>query len=202
MKRLFIIIFLVFAAIISTLNIAQGGRLIVSWSPPDQGNPLDHYIWSYTINGVNDSLTGWSSAQTTIDSSAVLGHYGDWAVFKIRAVSTSWDTSTAAISDTAILLEAQDIEEADNARIAFSIATYPNPASQASVTLKWQVELEDNYTIEIYNILGARVKTMRQGRMVKGSYSQAINNELATGVYFAIISNHIQRRAVKFAIIH
>ncbi len=77
------------------------GHLVVSWQPPAYGNPLDHYIWSYTINGVVDSVTGTSAGVDTLNNSVTLTAIGDWAVFHIRAVSTVNDTSTVAYSDTA-----------------------------------------------------------------------------------------------------
>lgn len=77
------------------------GQLDVSWQAPDFGNPLDHYFWSYEVNSVVDSLTGQSNAQDTLESSMVLATVGDWAIFRIWAVSTFDDTSIVAISDTA-----------------------------------------------------------------------------------------------------
>jgi hypothetical protein len=77
------------------------GHLVVTWSAPNTGNPLDHYIWSYKINGVADSLTGSSTATDTLNSAVNLAHIGDWAIFKIRAISIFSDTSTTVYSDTA-----------------------------------------------------------------------------------------------------
>ncbi len=77
------------------------GQLQASWQAPDYGNPLDHYIWSYTVNGVVDSITGSSASDVTTDNSVTLATVGDWAVFSIRAVSTVNDTSVVVVSDTA-----------------------------------------------------------------------------------------------------
>ncbi len=77
------------------------GMLTATWSPPEFGNPLDHYIWSYEINAVTDSLAGESPAGDTLETSAVLADIGDWAIFHIRAISIMNDTSVVAVSDTA-----------------------------------------------------------------------------------------------------
>jgi hypothetical protein len=77
------------------------GHLVATWSPPSYGNTLDHYFWSYTVNGVVDSVTGTSPADATIDSTVVLAEIGHWAVFNIWAVSVINDTSVVAVSDTA-----------------------------------------------------------------------------------------------------
>lgn len=205
MKKYFLLIFLAIPSLLSARFITDNGHLIVAWLPPDYGNPLDHYVWAYTINGVSDSITGWSSAQTTSDSSAVLSNDGDWAVFKIRAISTLSDTSIQVISDTAVYIESQGIDSSNSGPTAgpleFGLKVYPNPAGQSGVTLKWQVERGDHYSIDIYNILGAKIKTVSTGLMTRGDYSKLIENDLATGVYFAIISNHHERRVVKFTVL-
>ena len=77
------------------------GQLEVIWSPPDFGNPLDHYIWTYEINGVADSVTGQSPGEDTLENSVTLTTIGDWAVFYIQAVSILNDTSIVAMTDTA-----------------------------------------------------------------------------------------------------
>ena len=77
------------------------GHLLITWSEPQSGNPLDYYYWSYTINGIVDSITGTSSADDTLDNSVSLANSGDWAIFNIKAVSIFNDTSTSVSSDTA-----------------------------------------------------------------------------------------------------
>lgn len=75
------------------------GALKIQWVHPTGGNPLDHYEWSYDINGVTDSLTGTTTG--TVENSVTLGAVGDYAVFRIRAISTIGDVSSYAVSDTA-----------------------------------------------------------------------------------------------------
>jgi hypothetical protein len=205
MKKISLLLFLAIPSLLSAQVPADSGNFIIAWMPPDQGNPLDHYIWTYTINGVDDSIIGWSSAQTTRDSSAVLTNVGDWAVFKIRAISTLSDTSIQVISDTAILLESQGIDTSDHGAtsqpVSFGLQAYPNPSGQSGLSIRWHIDRDDHYSIEIYDILGAKLKTIRRERMAKGSYSQLVGNNLAAGVYFAIISNYDERRVVKFTVL-
>jgi hypothetical protein len=205
MKKYFLFVFLAIPSLLAAQFPTDNGHLIIVWMPPDWGNPLNHYIWTYTINGVNDSIIGWSSAQTSMDSSAILNNVGDWAVFKIRAISTLSDTSIEVMSDTAILIETQGIDSSNygpnSAPIRFGLEAYPNPTSKSALTLSWRVERNDYYSVEIYNILGAKLQSIRKGWMVKGSYSQLIN-DLVTGVYFGSVSSHNDRRVVKFTVIH
>ena len=102
MKRLFVLILLLAIPSITSAQFNDhDGQLEVTWQPPDYGNPLDHYIWSYTINSVADSVTGTSAAEDTLDNSVTLADVGDWAIFYIRAVSVVNDTSEVVVSDTA-----------------------------------------------------------------------------------------------------
>lgn len=96
---------LLFILLLPSMAAAQfndhDGRLQATWSPPEYGNTLDHYIWSYEINSVADSVTGQSPAEDTLEISVTLMDIGDWAIFNIRAVSVVNDTSIVAVSDTA-----------------------------------------------------------------------------------------------------
>lgn len=101
------ILLVMFLLILPSMALAQfndhDGLLEVIWQEPDTsiGNPLDYYIWSYTITSVVDSVTGTSAAEDTLENSVTLAEVGDWALFYIRAISTVNDTSEVAVSDTA-----------------------------------------------------------------------------------------------------
>jgi hypothetical protein len=102
MKKLLLLILML---ALSSIAFAQfndhDGQLEVTWQPPEYGNPLSHYIWSYKINGVADAITGISEAADTLENSATLANVGDWAIFYIRAISVVNDTSEMIVSDTA-----------------------------------------------------------------------------------------------------
>jgi hypothetical protein len=206
MKNILMLVLLVIPSLSAARVAFDNGDLIIAWLPPDQGNPLDHYIWTYTINGIEDSITGWSSARTTSDSSAVLTNVGDWAVFKIRAISIISDTSIQVISDTAVLLESQGIDTSGYGSISrpdrFGLVAFPNPCGQSGLTINWKVDRDDQYSVELFDILGAKLKTIRRERMTKGDYSQLVGRDLAAGVYFAVIKNRDESRVVKFTVLH
>ena len=83
------------------------GQLIASWFAPTVGNPASHYLLSYEINGVLDSIT--VVTPNLEDSSAVLTVLGDYAVVHIRAVSIKGDISVPMVSDTARYFLSTDI---------------------------------------------------------------------------------------------
>ncbi len=102
MRRLFLGILVFVPALALAQFHDHDGHLQARWQAPAVGTPLSHYLWSYTINGRADSLTGIAAAGDTLHNTVILAEVGDWAVFKIRAISVVHDTSTWAVSDTAI----------------------------------------------------------------------------------------------------
>jgi hypothetical protein len=80
------------------------GELSIRWSAPSLGDPLSHYEWTYTINGVVDSVTGTSAASDTMDESVVLTERDDWAIFTIKAISIHGDKSPPVTSDRVIFV--------------------------------------------------------------------------------------------------
>ncbi|NOY88698.1 MAG: T9SS type A sorting domain-containing protein [FCB group bacterium] len=207
MKKIIFIIFIMSVPSLVWANfIDLDGHLNIVWSPPTYGNQLDHYFWTYTINGVADSITGTSPANDMVESSVVLDDPGDWAVFGIKAISTQNDTSIVAVSDTVFFKLSLDVndEDIDNSNLVpqdFSIQVFPNPVYNHNFSLKWNVNQPGKYQIEIYNILGQKVKTILNERVPIGESQRYIDEPLATGIYFAIIRNGDKHRMVKFTII-
>ena len=177
------------------------GRLEITWSPPQYGTDLDYYIYSYNINGITDSVTGTASSSTTSDNSVQLINTGDWAVFEIQSVSNNGDTSIVAYSDTVKFSLTVDIDEPELLPESYSIDVYPNPVQTSQLSLNWKINQSDNYRLEIYDILGRKVKTVRNQTMSVGEYDQNIANDFAPGVYFAVITGNDDRRVVKFTVI-
>ncbi len=177
------------------------GQLHVHWSPPAYGGTVDHYLWSYNINGVADSITGSSPAIDTSNASVTLANTGDWAIFSVRAVASAGDTSTAAVSDTVLYSISVDVNDHDLLPNDFAISVYPNPVRTGQFALKWNVGLSDAYSVEIYNILGQRLQTVREERMSPGEYAQIVTEQFPSGIYFAVLAGTDARRVVKFTIL-
>jgi len=55
--------------------------------------------------------------------------------------------------------------------------------------------------VTLYDILGRKVKTLREESMSVGFYNQHIGEGLASGIYFAIITRPDDHRVVKFTIL-
>ena len=67
--------------------------------------------------------------------------------------------------------------------------------------MRWQVADADFYSVSIYDILGRKVKSIRQERMDLGNYYEHVNKGLPSGIYFAVVDKHDDRRIVKFTVL-
>lgn len=80
----------------------------------------------------------------------------------------------------------------------FSLAqNYPNPFN-STTTLEYSVIKPDIYRIEIFNILGKKVKTYLSKYHSKGNYKTSIDfRKFSSGIYFAMISNNTIYKKIK-----
>jgi len=68
------------------------------------------------------------------------------------------------------------------------LSVFPNPANNY-VTIRFTVPADGRATVEIFNVLGQKVKTVRDGRLTRGTYSVTLNGGLpASGLYFCRLS--------------
>jgi tetratricopeptide (TPR) repeat protein len=74
----------------------------------------------------------------------------------------------------------------------------PNPAT-GRVTIRWQVPVESDVSLRVYNAAGQLVKVLADGRTKPGSYTSVWNGtdakgrRLANGVYFYALDNGAKR---------
>jgi len=74
----------------------------------------------------------------------------------------------------------------------------PNPASDA-ITLRWQVPIEADVSLRVYNAAGQLVKVLADGRTKPGAYTSTWNGtdtrgrRLANGVYFCTLDDGEKR---------
>ncbi len=74
-------------------------------------------------------------------------------------------------------------------------SVYPNPFN-SSITLKFNISENGNYSLELYNISGTRIETLFQKNFEKGSYSLSLFSEfnsLSSGIYFLKLTNALNK---------
>ncbi len=73
-------------------------------------------------------------------------------------------------------------------------SNYPNPFNPTT-TIEYSVPETGNVSIDVYNILGQRVKTLVNSEHSKGTHTiqwdgKDVNNALSSGIYFYKVSQN------------
>ncbi len=73
-------------------------------------------------------------------------------------------------------------------QIHFNI--HPNPTSNHEVTINFNVNESDSYTVKVINTIGQEVKTIELSEMSAGQHSSTIDlQDLSSGIYFLKLKN-------------
>ncbi len=170
-------------------------------------------IWDPTAPGkqgawINDSQTTFvftssGSFVEIVDQTwdpAASGGQGDWVNrwrdtfvedqrgLIVEHLTEAWDGSMW-INDSRLLLEWEELagvsveDEQPGPRYRLE-ANYPNPFSEAT-TIRFELSLPENVTLEVFDVLGRRVLTPVDGLTTAGRHEVTIEGtELAGGMYF------------------
>jgi hypothetical protein len=172
---------------VSALTVYDG-KLIVGGRFGTAGNVAANSIASW--NGSNWSPMGsgmggrtypspFVYALTVHDAKLTAGGYFTIAGNKVSAYLAQWTKSTT------------DVEEHDGTNLpdAFSLVqNYPNPFNPAT-TIEYKLPSRTQVTIEIFNVLGQKVRTLVNETKAAGSYSTEwdgiddAGKAVSTGVY-------------------
>lgn len=159
-------------------------KITVSWkqSTDPSGNPVT-YILHFFGPGVDTTFTSTDSAATFSvgnvqpASSYVLTGY----------VTNGWDTT--ATSNSLSILTASMLTDVRLASSpipkTFALSqNFPNPFNPSTM-ITYQLPVNSDVTLDVYNVLGERVLERKYGMQAPGSYSEDLNMEAyGSGVYF------------------
>ena len=89
----------------------------------------------------------------------------------------------------------------DNSVLDHKISLFPNPANQ-KFTLEYELTQSANVQIELYDMIGHKVKTITSSSFEeKNKYSHAVNLEdLSTGVYFVKVKINNSETTMKLIV--
>ncbi|MBD3409382.1 MAG: T9SS type A sorting domain-containing protein [Ignavibacteriales bacterium] len=90
-----------------------------------------------------------------------------------EAIATPW------------FVEAADVDFGDGTPAEFKLKqNYPNPFN-ATTVIVYEVPEETEVTLEVYNALGSKVRTLYEGTRKAGVYKETFDaTDVAAGVYF------------------
>ncbi len=119
----------------------------------------------------------WNSASGPYDSIGNRGGQGDTVEW--RVIYQPWAMDTSFMSATP---EPREPAEVPNSFIG---TTYPNPFN-GQVTIEFVVRMDQEISLDVYDLTGRHVATVFDGRMRKGVHIRNWNPESqASGIYFA-----------------
>ncbi len=182
------------------------GRVLY-WMSDDLGNSTCTSIsgWANTNLIGPANLTVFGNVGTPIDE----GLYGGSAMphvlvigpnhhvyLNIKNGSNDLVTVTDSIAAALATLRTNNIPNQGS-----SLKLFPNPAKD-KVTLSYNIEQQGSVSIEVFNIIGNKVKTVTSGTQYPGEHSIDLNFEkkLANGIYFLKVVSGNSSQTIKFNI--
>lgn len=83
----------------------------------------------------------------------------------------------------------------------FQLSMYPNPVLNKKTVVSYTLKSEEEITIDIYNALGAKVKSVLSEQQSVGKHERQIDLvELSTGVYYISLRMSDKTEVLKFVI--
>jgi hypothetical protein len=92
---------------------------------------------------------------------------------------------------------------AENAKADFKLSLFPNPSTTNKTTLQYSLSENSDVTIEIYNALGAKVKSTSFENQAVGKHESIMDfNVLDNGIYFVKLNAGKNSQVLKFNVAH
>ncbi|HDS00730.1 MAG TPA: T9SS type A sorting domain-containing protein [candidate division Zixibacteria bacterium] len=132
---------------------------------------LYEYYTSYVLENYGDFVAG--------DTVYVDGTFGVDCDFNCS------DTALCLFDNTIILANPPDsIPVSDRVKEIKNVRSYPNPFNPIAI-ISFNIPVQSRVTLEIYNILGQKVETLIDGKILQGDQEYPWNGDrFASGIYF------------------
>ena len=165
----------------------NGGHAVQRWYDMDATNEGANFdlTLSYKdseLNGLEENLlsiwywtgTDWNNPGSIIDTSTS----ENWLTIANQILFGNWAISTVDITG---IFTGDKSQQVVNYQLR---QNYPNPFNP-STTISYQILSKSYVEIELYNILGERVKTLFSGDREAGNYTVNLDgSDLPSGVYY------------------
>jgi hypothetical protein len=163
--------------------IDQVGRGLRLWRAGLDGQPvategLIHHHDAYTIDKINLDIAD----DGTI---AVIWCESEENSRTIRTCAVEWDTPLSVDNSPRVPLP-----------LSLTLSAYPNPFN-STVKLSYELPVGGEVNLSIYNVAGQQVETLVDGHTAAGTYEASWSPEVASGVYFALLTTPAVTKSTK-----
>lgn len=183
-------------------------------------NKVYFYLVDDYGNTSCSSLNGWAVANsmpsaitfsnTTPTQAINMNHYGGAGMPKIVVIGgsshTVFDNQNNTLNSTqftnainqAITASSIGIDEKNASKTTVSV--FPNPANNDRFTISYTLTKSNTVNIEIYNVLGAKVKNIINEYQNSGKHEISVEHELKNGIYMVEFNEGNQKCTHKLVI--
>lgn len=162
------------------------------------------------------SLTGWATTNAIVTSAVFsnplisMNDYGGPGMPKVVVIGGSSHTvfdnqnNTLNVSQfnngIAQALVASSIGVTEISSIKSNLSIYPNPSNNDRFTISYSLNESSNVAIEIYNLLGSKVKDVLNENQSSGKHEVMVESGLKNGTYMVKITEGNQSCTSKLII--
>ena len=179
-------------------------------------NKIYFYMVDDYANTTCGTLSSWATTNgmpncTFFSNTAInMNHYGGPGMPKIVILAgtahTVFDNQNNTLNATqfsnalnqAIAASSVGINELSSSNPQFVV--YPNPSNSDKITMNYKLSQGSNVSIEIYNLLGAKVKEVANEYQNSGKHEISFDSGLQNGSYIVKFTNGNQNRTYKLVI--
>lgn len=173
-----------------TLTFKPTSQNIASFGLDLAFNPEDYRIISGGLEGQDSLVTMWGSRALNNDGAVVITLEKKGDVWKeLRPHGLEIFTGNTDNRERKIFQPAEPFTPVPTPKVAALYGNYPNPFNPET-QIRFQIPEATQVTLEIYNIVGQKIKTLVDGKMVPGEYTTKwsgtddFGRKVGSGVYF------------------
>ncbi|MCX6296164.1 MAG: T9SS type A sorting domain-containing protein [Bacteroidetes bacterium] len=91
----------------------------------------------------------------------------------------------------------------ENSKSDFKLSVFPNPSTTSKTTINYTLKEGSDVTVDIYNTIGEKVKTIALEKQAEGKHESILDFEtLTNGIYFMKLNAGDSSQVLKFSVSH
>ncbi|MCX7985287.1 MAG: T9SS type A sorting domain-containing protein, partial [Bacteroidetes bacterium] len=190
---------------------SYGSNPTIQWTPPNDPD-INHYkIYRKKYNEGSFTLVGLTSGLSFTDYYVTVQYdfFEDDIFYYVKTVDNNGNLSSESdyvnVLDIWASLKIENVGEKENLSVAseevnstaLSISNYPNPFNPVT-TISFSIPEESNILIRVYNILGQKLETIFDGKVLPGQYNNIWDgSKYSSGLYIITLQTNEAIKTLK-----